>query len=125
MRTHAMIAACSCTQSLLSCSSQWQQRAVTQTVAHAAAKSPVHIQALVSTHSSQPLICQRDQQANGNLHPNSGRLHEQDDEYNRMLKAGGAEVDALLRALAQQREEAQAVCAEQLKRLEASFRQVR
>ena len=48
----------------------------------------------------------------------------QDEEYGRMLKAGGAEVDALLRALAQQREEAQAVCAEQLLRLDQSFKQV-
>ena len=51
-------------------------------------------------------------------------LSEQDEEYGRMLKAGGAEVDALLRALAQQREEAQAVCAEQLLRLDQSFKQV-
>ena len=51
-------------------------------------------------------------------------LRVQDEEYGHMLKAGGAEVDALLRALAQQREEAQAVCSEQLQRLQLSFKQV-
>ena len=52
-------------------------------------------------------------------------LEAQDDQYVRMLKGGGAEVEALLRALAQQSEEANAVCSVQLQRMEATFEEVR
>ena len=52
-------------------------------------------------------------------------LEAQDDQYVRMLKGGGAEVEALLRALAQQSEEANAVCSVQLQRMETTFLEAR
>ena len=71
---------------------------------------------------AQRVACQEALAAQDALNASLGSMLEvQDDQYVRMLKGGGAEVEALLRALAQQSDEAKAVCSVQLQRMEDTF----